>query len=362
VNYVDYQHDELEIEEGEESLGTRFDNQVFTLRGELEQKRTGKFGGRMGVEFLSRDYKATGAEALTPDTTQSSFAAFVYEEINFGRPRLLLGGRFEHTGYDASFEDGALTPSFNGASGAVGLHAGFGTSSAVVVNFTGSSRAPALEELFNFGPHPGNRVFEIGDPDLKMERSVGLDASVRSRGARASGEFNAFVYNISNFVFIDVTDEIEDGLRVGTYMQGDSMFSGFEASGHVDLHPKATLTASFGYVRATLSDTDEALPRIPPFSGRVEFALRAGDFTFIPEVVFQSEQTRVFRDETPTDGWATFNIGATWQRGTSHASHLIALQAYNLNNNTYRLHTSFLKDLAPEIGRGVKVTYTLRFF
>jgi iron complex outermembrane receptor protein len=362
VNYLDYQHDELEIAEGEESLGTRFKNQVFTLRAELEQKRRGKLGGRMGVEFLSRDYTAAGEEALTPDTTQNGFAAFVYEEVNLGRPRLLFGGRFDHTGYDAKFEDGALKPSFNGASGSVGLHAGLGSSSAVVFNLTGSSRAPALEELFNFGPHPGNLAFEVGDPNLKMERSVGFDASIRSRGKRASGEFNAFVYSISNFVFLDVTDEIEDGLRVSNYMQGDSKFSGVEAAGHVDLHPKATVTASFGYVRATLTDTDEALPRIPPFSGRIGFTLRAGDFSIIPEVVFQSEQTRVFRDETPTDGWATFGLGAAWQRGTSHASHLIAFQAYNLGNETYRLHTSFLKDLAPEMGRGVKVTYSLRFF
>ena len=85
--------------------------------------------------------------------------------------------------------------------------------------------------------------------------------------------------------------------------------------------------------------------------------------------MFASKQTRVFRDETPTDGWATFNLGATWQLGTSHGSHLIAVQAYNLTNKTYRLHTSFLKDLgpdlknlAPEMGRGIKVIYSLKFF
>ena len=40
----------------------------------------------------------------------------------------------------------------------------------------------------------------------------------------------------------------------------------------------------------------------------------------------------------------------------------VAVQAYNLANKTYRLHTSFLKDLAPEIGRGIKATYAIRFF
>ena len=362
VNYVDYQHDEIEIEDAEETLGTRFTNKVFTLRTELEQKRSGRWGGRMGIEFLSRDYSAVGAEALTPDTTQQVFSAFVYEEVTLGRPRLQFGGRVEHTSYDAKYEDGPVDRSFTGASGSVGLHAPIGQANAFVVNLTGASRAPALEELFNFGPHPGNLAFEIGNQDLELEQSVGLDVSFRSRGKRATGEFNAFLYSISNFVFLDITDEIEDGLRVSFYEQGDSQFSGWEASGHVDLHPKVSLHASFGYVRATLTDSDEPLPRIPPFHGRVALTARAGDFSFTPEAVFSSSQDRVFRDETTTDGWATFNIDVTWERIRGHGSHLIALQGYNLGNTTYRLHTSFIKDLAAEMGAGVKVTYALRFF
>jgi iron complex outermembrane recepter protein len=362
VNYVDYQHDELEIEDGVETLGTRFTNDVFTLRTELEQKRSGRWGGRMGIEFLARDYSAVGAEALTPDVTQQAFAAFVYEEVTLGRPRLQFGGRVEHTSYDAKYENDPIDRSFTGVSGSVGLHAPIGAGNAVVVNLTGASRAPALEELFNFGPHPGNLAFEIGNPDLDLEQSVGLDVSFRSRGKRASGEFNAFMYSISNFVFLDITDEIEDGLRVSFYEQGDSRFGGWEASGHVDLHPKATLYASFGYVRATLTASDEPLPRIPPFHGRVALTARAGAFSITPEVVFSSSQDRVFRDEASTDGWATFNIDLTWQRASAHGSHLIALQGYNLGNTTYRLHTSFLKDLAAEMGAGVKATYALRFF
>jgi iron complex outermembrane receptor protein len=115
-------------------------------------------------------------------------------------------------------------------------------------------------------------------------------------------------------------------------------------------------------VQAKLTDADEALPRIPPLHGRVELVGTIGAFTVSPEVVFSAEQTRVFRDESTTSGWATFNLGATWQRAGSHGTHLIALQAYNLTNKTYRLHTSFLKDLAPEIGRGIRLTYSLRFY
>jgi iron complex outermembrane receptor protein len=362
ASYLDYQHDELEIEDAEETLGTRFNNQIFMLRAEVEQRPGGRWNGRLGVEFLTRDYEAIGAEALAPATTQNAFSGFVYEEVTMGRHRLQFGGRLERNTYDADFEEGPVDRDFTAASGSAGWHADMGANAAFVVNFTGASRAPALEELFNFGPHPGNLAFEIGDPDLEIERSVGLDLSLRGRGTKGHGEVNFFVYNISNFVFLDITDEIEDGLRVANYIQGDSRFTGVDGAAHLHLGSWAELHASLGYVRAQLTDTDESLPRIPPFHGRVELEAKFGAFSISPEVVFSSDQTKVFRDESQTNGWATFNIGATWLRIGSHGSHLIAAQAYNLTNKTYRLHTSFLKDLAPEMGRGVKVTYSLKFF
>jgi iron complex outermembrane receptor protein len=362
ASYLDYQHDEIEIADAVESLGTRFKNRIFTLRGEVEQRPGGRWSGRLGVEFLNRDYEAIGEEALAPATTQNAFSAFVYEEVGVGRHRVQFGGRVERTNYDASFEDGSVARHFTGASGSVGLHTDIKGKGAFVVNLTGSSRAPALEELFNFGPHPGNLAFEIGNPDLELERSLGVDVSLRGRASRAHGEVNFFLYRISNFVFLDITDEIEDGLRVANYLQGDSRFTGMDAAGHVHLGPHAELHTSVGYVQAKLTEADEFLPRIPPFHGRVELEAKAGAFSISPEVVFTSKQTNVFRDETTTDGWTTFNLGAAWQRSGSHGAHLIAVQAYNLSNKTYRLHTSFLKDLAPEIGRGIRCTYTVRFF
>jgi len=362
ASYLNYQHDEIGIEDAIESLGTRFKNKIFTVRGEVEQRPGGRMNGKFGLEFLTRNYEAIGEEALAPKTDQNAFSAFVYEEVALGRNRLQFGGRVERTTYEANFEDGPVDRDFTGASGSVGFHADIKGSGAFVANFVTAARAPALEELFNFGPHPGNLAFEIGNQDLELERSVGVDLSLRGRASRAHGEVNFFVYNISNFVFLDITDEIEDGLRVANYLQGDSRFTGFDAAGHFHLATRAELHTSFGYVRAQLTDTDESLPRIPPFHGRVALELSFGQFSISPEGVFSSKQSDVFRDETQTAGWGTFNIGASWQRSGSHGSHLIAVQGYNLTNETYRLHTSFLKDLAPEMGRGIRATYSFKFF
>ena len=56
------------------------------------------------------------------------------------------------------------------------------------------------------------------------------------------------------------------------------------------------------------------------------------------------------------------NLGASYFVVRGHVTHAVTLRAYNLTNQEYRLHTSFIKDLAPEMGRGVRLTYTVRFF
>ena len=49
-----------------------------------------------------------------------------------------------------------------------------------------------------------------------------------------------------------------------------------------------------------------------------------------------------------------------WAR--QHMAHVLSFTGYNLTNVLYRNHMSFIKDLAPEVGRGIKVSYSLRFF
>lgn len=374
--YTNYGHDELEIEEGIEEVGTEFRNNTTTLRAELEQKRRGRLTGRIGAEWFRRDFEARGGEALAPATLQNALAGFVYEEMDFGRFRLQFGGRVERTSYDVSARpesedheghDHAEPPlvrdrAFTSLSGSFGLHRNLGTTGAFVVNLSGASRAPALEELYNFGPHVGNLAFEIGNPDLDAERTLGLDVSFRSRHQKAQGELNLFAYNISNFVFLDVHDDVIDGLREATFEQADARFMGFDASGSLDLHPKLHLHGGASYVRAKLTGSNQFLPRIPALSARLEVDVPIGGVKFGPEFVFTARQNNVFGDETSTPGSTVINLGASYLLARGHATHVVAFKAYNLTNETYRLHTSFIKDLAAEMGRGVKITYAVKFF
>ncbi|MDQ3170082.1 MAG: TonB-dependent receptor, partial [Acidobacteriota bacterium] len=380
ISVLDYQHEEIENDEGVEEVGTTFDNKVVSVRAELLQKPLGRVSGRLGVETFVRDYEAVGEEALAPATSQSSLAAFVYQELGFGRARAQFGARVERNAYDVEprggFEEepevciavvGGCPPlardrAFTGFSGSAGVHLDLGRHAAVVANVTRASRAPALEELYNFGPHIGNLAFEVGNPDLSTESTLGVDLSLRARGARAHGEVNVYTYSIGDFVFLDVQDVEVDGLRLASYAQADSRFTGVDASAHVEFTPWLHVNADVGYVRATLGSTGEHLPRIPALQSRLELEIPIGQLTISPELVMTARQSRVFRDETPTPGSTVLNIGAMYVLGQQHLTHIFTVEGYNLTNEVHRLHTSFIKDLAPEIGRGIKATYSVKFF
>jgi iron complex outermembrane receptor protein len=110
-----------------------------------------------------------------------------------------------------------------------------------------------------------------------------------------SGEISAFVYSIDNFVFLSFTGEEADGLREAEFLQADSRFAGFDAEASFELGRQVHLHASAGYVRARLTNTDEWLPRIPPFHGRIELEIPWRELTFGPEVVWTADQNNSAR-------------------------------------------------------------------
>lgn len=368
-DYTNYRHKEIERADGIDEVGTIFDNKTFSYRSMFEQAKHGKLSGRFGFEGFNRDYSVNGAEQLIQGTVKhKAFSAFALEELDFDRVKFQFGGRVENNRYRPENVD--LRPrSFTGFSGGAGVNIGLWSGGTFVANYTRSFRAPALEELYNNGPHIGTITFEVGNQDLENETSDGLDFSLRHQSGRFRFSGDVFYYRIKNFVFLAPQDEdgdgqvdIEDGLPVGLYSQDNARYVGAEFNADVKINDYVGTFASFDVVRATLPDLDVNLPRIPPARGRIGLDLRYKDLSVRPEAVFAAAQNDVFPLETPTAGYGLVNIAGSYTIGKQHFAHIFSFNAYNLTNKLYRNHVSFIKELVPEIGRGIRVGYTLRFF
>jgi iron complex outermembrane recepter protein len=233
---------------------------------------------------------------------------------------------------------------------------------AVVANYSHSYRAPALEELYNLGPHPGNLTFEIGNTKLKNERNDGLDLSLRHQSSKLRAELNFFDYSIHNFVYLAPTGRITDGFPEADYLQNKASFTGGEVKVDIALHPNFWLNLGADAVNAKLTALKVYLPRIPPVRGRMGFDVRYKGFNLKPELLLSNAQRNLFTIETPTAGYAVANVQGSYTLARQHTLHLFSAELFNAGNTLYRNHLSFLKAFAPEIGRGVRFSYTLQVF
>jgi iron complex outermembrane receptor protein len=359
VDLSNYRHQEI----AESEVGTTFRNRVYSYRAMFDQKKYGALTGRFGFEGFRRNYSTVGDEILIDGPVkQDAFSVFGLEELKFERVSLQFGGRVENNRYNP-VNPALLDRNFTGFSGAAGARFDLWKGGAFVANYSHGYRAPALEELYNFGSHDGTLMFEIGNSNLRPEISDGIDLSLRQQNKRIRAEANFFYYKFKDFVFLAPTGEIDpdSGFAIGEYLQADSRFTGTELSLDLTANKYVNVITGFDYVNAELED-GRPLPRIAPLRGRIGLDLHYEDLSVKPEFVAVGDQDRVFTNETRTPGYGVFNVSGSYVLPTKHLAHIFTVNAFNLGNRLYYNHISFIKDISPDIGRGVRFGYTVRFF
>ncbi len=306
----------------------------------------------------------------------------MYEEVTWPHVTLQFGGRTDHARYEPAAEGERTFTTGSGSAGILLRPAAANDAVTVAVSLARSARYPAIEELFYFGPHPGNFAFEIGNPDIGPEHALGLDVSLRWRSARASGEVTYFRNDISNYLFRSPLTEEEFEERTAEfaerfpgrgiveedhefpyieYVAADSLLQGIEAHGDFRLTSDLSAELGFDLVRGSLKTTGEDLPRMPPLRFRGGLRYQRNAFQGGGEAVVTAKQDRVYDTEEPTDGYQLLRLFASYSFSTGAATSTITGRIDNATNELYRNHLSFIKQLAPEMGRSVRVVYSVRF-
>jgi iron complex outermembrane receptor protein len=358
-----YRHDEKDGEE----IATSFENNTTELELLGHHKALGRMKGSIGATVLTRDFSATGEEALSSPVDQKGFSAYVYEEVAASpHVQFQFGGRVEYAKFDPSEDE---PRDFTNVSGSVGLLLLPNDSTTIAFSLARASRNPALEELYFHGPHPGNNAFENGDPSLDSEHALGFDASVRWRSARASGEVTYFINRIDRFIFRELSGAIEDGLLETFFVQGDARLHGLES--HLDLRIAQALwlEAGLDYVRGELTELDKPLPRMPPLRGRAGLRVQKNAFQVGADAVFTAKQDRIYTittadgevGETPTGGYNLLKLYASYSFPSGRTINTITARLDNATDTLYQNHLNYLKDLAPEMGANFRVVYNVKF-
>jgi len=245
--------------------------------------------------------------------------------------------------------------------------------------FTLAQRAPDIQEIFSNGAHFATQSYESGDKDLKLETSYNLELAFNADFGWLSTELNLF-HNWSKDYIIQhrtgesfnlETEQInsscqENCLPVYQAAQQDARFYGFESQINFPLwnaENNELVGGFFGdYVRGQL-DAGGNVPRLPPLRYGVQLDyIGYKDFAAGLRLTRAEKQTQTGDNETSTKGYLLLDatINYSWQF-SKNSNALFFVKGNNLLNETIRNSTSFLKDHAPEPGRGaglgIKITF-----
>lgn len=382
ANYASrrYRHEEQVAGE----IGTRFSNDTDEFDVLLRHRQVGRLTGTVGTWLLNRNFAAIGEEALSPPVHERGAALFFYEEMTWPHVTFQFGARVNHASYDP--EEDLPSRDFTDVSGSIGLlyrPAAANEKLTFAASLARAARHPALEELYFFGPHHGNFAFEVGNPNLESEKALGFDLSVRWRAGRMSGEVSYFRNSIDEYIFRKPITEAEFDQKYGhdahggdgdgegehghselafvEFLGADAILQGFEAHADLDVGGGFHVEAGADYVRGTLRESSDPLPRMPPFRVRTGLTYQRAAFQAGGELLGVAKQDRVFGAETTTAAYADLRLFTSYSFQRGRAVNTVTARLDNATNELYRNHLSLVKDIVPEMGRNFKLVYSVGF-
>ena len=353
--YVDYEHDELE---GPGVVGVTFDNQNFEGRLEVINAPIAGFEGAFGLQFESTEFSAVGEEAFVPPVDRSMFALFAFQQRQAGEFLFDLGARVENVDYDPSNGGGE---DFTIGSLSLGTVWEARPYADVGLQLDIASRAPGAEELYSNGAHLATNTFEIGDPTLDEEVAFNASAFWHGHFDIVDVQVNVFATEFQDFIYLAATGQEQEELPVFVWQQEDALFFGGEVNAVVPLirdDASVDLRITGDTVKARLRSPgpgqEEDLPRIPAsrIGAALEFQISnlSGEISMMR--VFKQEDTAAFENET--DAFTALDAYFGWDFEMASTEVELYLRGRNLLDVEQRLHTSFLKDLAPLPGRALE--------
>ncbi|MEO9944349.1 TonB-dependent receptor [Paraglaciecola sp.] len=413
--FTDYEHAEVENSE----VGTLFENQTSEIKLDFIHSTFADWNGGISFHFKNSDVAAQGEEAFTPPSKAQTFALAIMEEKHIGEVLVQFGGRIEQvtleadnvllptleTHHEDEEEDDhdhdhddetsitrvfAVDHEFTPVSLSAGLVWDFTEGYNLGLSVSRSQRAPSAAELLSFGPHIGTGNYEVGalfalyeteheayiglsDEKIDLETANNIDLTFRKTEGDIAFVFNAFYNQVDNYYYQTSTglsaesghdhdhgdeeteeESSEELLPVYIFETDDVILHGFEAQVAWQVTHVFKATFFSDYVRARLKDGGN-LPRTPPLRLGTQFSYENESLSAHLDITRYDTQDRITSDETVTDGYTLVDASVSYDIPVFNQDIALYLKGSNLTNTEARVHSSFIKDVAPRPGRNIAV-------
>ena len=374
VAYTDYGH--TEIADG--VTGTQFSNRTTEGRLEAHHQPFQGIEGIIGMQAFASELNSQGEEAIIPHTWTRSWSGFALENFQAAGLDHQIGLRVENQNVQP---DILTARSFTPVSASASSTLHWDEHQTYSLTFSRFQRAPQAQELYADGVHPATASYEIGNPGLQEETSYNLEAGYRFRYRQYQADMTLFqtwardyIYNASTGDYFDEATESFQSqcsdpqacLPVYRIGQQNAGFRGFEAKLGTTLHESSWAVVDlslFGdYTRGMFSGGAGNVPRMPPLRYGAQIDVSREKTSAYLRLTRAEAQDDYGSHDTATPGWWLLNLGTqhTLDAGPAGTMVLFA-QANNLLDQNIRNSVSYLRNYAPEPGRGAMLGIRMTF-
>lgn len=341
-------------------------------------------GGIQGIAGVSGMYQANTFEGrmFIPNYENYTAGIFLIERWKRNKIQIETGLRYDIKSLSVYMREKGVvqeTPyNYNQLSATAGLLYDLSSHARLSFNAGTGWRAPGVNEMYSNGLHHGSAAVEIGDLNLKEEKSLNLIAGVNIHDhhrykAEAAVYFNTF----SNFIYLQPvlppTLTIRGAFPTLRYRQTDAYLYGVDLVFEYSLGKSWSADAGLMVVRAENRSEGGSIPGMP--ADRFSYGLKrkfksSGNFRemFVSaEVSHVMRQTRV-PDESdyvaPPSGYMLVGAEAGGEVVIGKQPVWITLSVTNLLNEKYRDYLNRYRYFADDEGRNiilkVKVPFSIK--
>lgn len=353
--YTDYQHQEI----SKGIVNTTFLNQGLEGSIEASHEKIGEMSGLLGIQLQNTRFEALGSEAFVPSSHTYKEGAYIYEEIQGEKLKLSGSSRIDNVSTSSPNFGNTTSVHFTPINLSIGALYNFTPQWSINTTFSHTERAPSQNELFARGEHVATHQYEQGNSLLNKESANSIDTKLQWRTEKNSVSISAFYTRFDNFITLFESSNPSPVVDLNiSYVQGvPASFTGFETEAKFRIYEQygnLDLGLRGDYISAINENTGNPLPRISPMRLGSTINYNIGDLSSKIDILHGFRQENVAINELPTNGYTLVNATISYHLKTTFNLEVFA-KARNLLDEDIRDHSSFLKEIAPMVGRSILI-------
>ena len=383
-NFIDYIHKEFESDF--DDFAVSLSKKTHNLKIEFKSSAS-----VIGSEFNYKTFLPDGFY-WTPETDEIDRSIYGFHKKEFQHFNLLSSFRFGYLSIKPKI-DGMYFSNLNSQEVQTRNFKYFSSSIGFkkIINkfeinnwIMNTMRAPRIEELYSDGPHLGSYSYEIGQPNLKLEKTYGMESAISYNSNPLRVSFTTF-YNYSPYYYQmtkmgdcpEVLEwdslsepshpcEGEDFIEWGSGASGwlykyqtqgvESVIKGVELNLGYQ-YKNINILYNFSLVRGDNLTAGLPLSYINPDKQILNLEYNQKIISYKVRLSKVHSQNRLGEFETYTASSTLVDFIISYNKKNKN----ITIQFNNILNEEYYNHLSKIKSIMPEAGRNVMISYKVLF-